>query len=84
MVLESIVALFLFIVLILACFALALPAYVGRHMRLPAPQKRPLGVVVDGPILGPAVRIEGTRLRYFVPLTILAHLVVLAVIVMVG
>ena len=82
--LEFIVALFLFSVFIVVCCALALTASMNSHLRHSAPQKRPLGVAVDAPILGPAVPIEGRRVQYFVAFAILAHLVGLTTIVIIG
>lgn len=82
--LEFIVALFLFIVFIAVCCALAIAASLNSHLQHSAPQTRSLGVAVDAPILGPAVPSAGRRVRYFVPIAILAHVAAIAVMLMIG
>ena len=82
--LESTVGLFLFMVFIASCCALALTASMNRRLRHAAPQKRPLGVAVDAPILGPVVPIERRPVRYFMMFAIFAHLVGIAVALIVG
>ena len=82
--LEFIVSLFLFITFIAVCCGLALAASMNSHLQHSAPQTRPLGVAVDAPILGPVVPNAERRVRYFVPLSILAHVAVFAVLVMLG
>ena len=83
--LELIVALFIFGVFIAVCCALAIaPSLNSSHLQHSAPQRRPLGVAVDAPILGPVVPSAGSLLRYFVPPAILVHVAVIATMLMIG
>ena len=62
--LELIVALFIFGVFIAVCCALAIaPSLNSSHLQHSAPQRRPLGVAVDAPILGPVVPSAGSPVR---------------------